>query len=66
MPKYTFDRYINGQLRAQGIRIDGCKTVSGARKAAYLLNERWNPEDRNVVLKLRKEDRQDGKIHIFL
>ena len=53
--KYTFDRYVNGQLRAQGIRIEECKTLSGARKKAYKLNAQFNPEDKNVVLKLRKE-----------
>ena len=52
--KYTFDRYVDGQLRAQGIRIEKCNSLSAARKKAYNLNAQFNPEE-NVVLKLRKE-----------
>ena len=53
--KFTFDRYVDGQLRAQGIRIEKCNSLSAARKKAYKLNAQFNPEDKNVVLKLRKE-----------
>lgn len=65
MTIYEFDRYINGQLMAEGVTIEKAKTLDAATAAAARIASK-GPKGEAPVLVLRREPAAEAHLTALL